>query len=315
MTNSDVVNKTAAVGSIENAGADSGVSAEDMALINQLARRELKAEEVYVFPVTLCDNETDRDCERFSVSALAKLAELFVGKTGIFDHDPKGANQTARIFRAELAADESRSTRSGEPYRCVKAMAYMMRTEKNADLIAEIDGGIKKEVSVCCSVGRKICSICGADERKQPCTHIKGEYYSGKLCEKILEEPSDAYEWSFVAIPAQPNAGVTKSGAFADRKYDLSSEEIGMIAAKCAELKRENGVLENRVAELKSVEDNARADAISEIIRLGRFCVPSFGAETIKAVCSEMSYAQLLEFKKRIRKDVMKEYAVFLIRP
>ena len=103
MTNSDVVNKTAAVGSIENAGADSGVSAEDMALINQLARRELKAEEVYVFPVTLCDNETDRDCERFSVSALAKLAELFVGKTGIFDHDPKGANQTARIFRADKA--------------------------------------------------------------------------------------------------------------------------------------------------------------------------------------------------------------------
>ena len=53
MTNSDVVNKTAAVGSIENANADSGnggVSAEDMALINQLARRELKAEEVYVFP-------------------------------------------------------------------------------------------------------------------------------------------------------------------------------------------------------------------------------------------------------------------------
>ena len=183
----------------------------------------------------------------------------------------------------------------------------MMRTEKNADLIAEIDGGIKKEVSVCCSVGRKICSICGADERRQPCTHIKGEYYSGKLCEKILEEPSDAYEWSFVAIPAQPNAGVTKSGAFADRKYDLSSEEIGMIAAKCAELKRENGVLENRVAELKSVEDKARADAVSEIIRLGRFCVPSFGAETIKAVCGEMSYAQLLEFKKRIRKDVMKE--------
>ena len=80
-----------------------------------------------------------------------------------------------------------------------------------------------------------------------------------------------------------------------------------MIAAKCAELKRENGVLENRVAELKSVEDKARADAISEIIRLGRFCVPSFGAETIKAVCGEMSYAQLLEFKKRIRKDVMKE--------
>ena len=41
------------------------------------------------------------------------------------------------------------------------AWAYMLRTEKNADLIAEIEGGIKKEVSVGCSVGRRVCSVCG----------------------------------------------------------------------------------------------------------------------------------------------------------
>ena len=42
----------------------------------------------------------------------------------------------------------------------------MIRTAKSADLIAEIDGGIKKEVSVSCSVKSHICSICGADMKK-----------------------------------------------------------------------------------------------------------------------------------------------------
>ena len=34
--------------------------------INKYTRRELKEDEVYVFPVVLCDNEIDRDGERFS---------------------------------------------------------------------------------------------------------------------------------------------------------------------------------------------------------------------------------------------------------
>lgn len=55
----------------------------------------------------LCDNEIDRDGERFSLEALEQLKALFVGKTGIFDHDPKGENQTARIYAAELVQEPS----------------------------------------------------------------------------------------------------------------------------------------------------------------------------------------------------------------
>ncbi len=29
--------------------------------LNQFTRRELSADEVYIFPVTLCDNDIDRD--------------------------------------------------------------------------------------------------------------------------------------------------------------------------------------------------------------------------------------------------------------
>lgn len=71
---------------------------EELALINRYTRREMSEEEVYTFSVVLCDNDIDRDFERFDEQALHTLKELFVGKTGVFDHDPKAENQTARIY-------------------------------------------------------------------------------------------------------------------------------------------------------------------------------------------------------------------------
>lgn len=177
--------------------------------LNKFTRRELSEEEVYIFPVTLCDNEIDRDNERFSKKSLEEMAEKFIGVTGIFDHDPKGGNQTARLFYAEVA-EENRDNSIGERYAYLKGYAYMVRTESNADLIREIEGGIKKEVSVSCSAERHVCSVCGADRRVKACRHVKGRRYDGKKCFVTLEGISDAYEWSFVAVPAQVCAGVTK---------------------------------------------------------------------------------------------------------
>lgn len=177
--------------------------------LNKFTRRKFTGDEVFIFSVILCDNEVDRDNERFSRKSLEQLAEKFVGVTGIFDHDPKGGNQTARIFSAEVV-EESRENSLGEPYVCVKANAYMVRTDSNADLIREIDGGIKKEVSVSCAAERHICSVCGTDRRVKACHHVKGRRYDGKKCFLSLEDISDAYEWSFVAVPAQVGAGVTK---------------------------------------------------------------------------------------------------------
>ena len=51
-------------------------SPEELAGINAYTRREFKAEELYVFSVVLCDNEIDRDLERFSIPALEKMAGL-----------------------------------------------------------------------------------------------------------------------------------------------------------------------------------------------------------------------------------------------
>jgi membrane dipeptidase len=104
--------------------------------LNRFTRREHKAEEVYLFDVILCDNDIDRDMERFSEEALAQLQKLFIGKTGIFDHDAKSSGQTARIFDTELVQDTQKKTADGRAYVCLKAHAYMVRTAANADLIA-----------------------------------------------------------------------------------------------------------------------------------------------------------------------------------
>ena len=184
---------------------------QELEFINNYTVKPLSADEVYTFGIVLCDNEIDRDFERFDIPALEKLAELFVGKTGIFDHSMSGRDQTARIFSCRVETDESKVTSAGEKYTKLCARAYMPRSEKPAALIEEIDAGIKKETSVGCSVGRSVCSICGKDGRTDPCAHIKGREYGGKLCHRILCDPTDAYEWSFVAVPAQPAAGVTKS--------------------------------------------------------------------------------------------------------
>lgn len=179
--------------------------------INRFTRRPLSAEEVYTFSVILCDNEIDRDCERFSDSALEKICSLFIGKTGISDHDARASNQSARIYDTELVTDSSRTTKNGEPYKYVRAMVYMVKTDENKGLIAEIDGGIKKEVSISCSASQRNCSICGCDRNTGSCAHVKGREYGGKVCHTVLGGITDGYEWSFVAVPAQVNAGVTKT--------------------------------------------------------------------------------------------------------
>ena len=180
---------------------------EELALVNRQSRKELTAAEVYLFAVRLCDNEVDRDQERFPEKTLEQLAPLFVGRSGLFDHQWSTRNQAARIYRTEVVR-ESWMTEAGEPYCYLKGCAYLLRTEGNRELIAAIEGGIKKEVSVGCAVERSVCSICG--EEFHTCPHEKGAEYGGRRCWAELVGATDAYEWSFVAVPAQRNAGVMK---------------------------------------------------------------------------------------------------------
>lgn len=176
-------------------------SAVQLEAINAHAKGKLTAEQVYVFSLRLCDDQVDRDGERFDTTALPELAKLFIGKTGIIDHKWSSDAQVARIFATEVVKENDISF--------IKAWAYIRRGSHADEVIADIEAGIKKEVSVGCAMGRAICSICGSEYGT--CGHVKGEHYDGALCCAILKEPMDAYEFSFVAVPAQRDAGVLKA--------------------------------------------------------------------------------------------------------
>ena len=210
----------------DGSAAGSECTQQELQAINAFAKTQLGIDEVYTFQVLLCDNEVDRDFERFSVSTLRELGELFVGATGICDHDWRSENQVARIYRTELVTEKGRTTSCGEEYVYLKGFAYMLRTEANAELIAQIEGGIKRETSIGCSVAQSICSICGAE--LGTCSHEKGRLYGSERCCAVLTGAVDAYEWSFVAVPAQRSAGVIKSfvESEAGRSYKAEYEAL-----------------------------------------------------------------------------------------
>ena len=218
-----------------------------LAEINRLAKTPLAPEQVYTFAVRLCDNEVDRDLERFDPDALEELGRLFLGKSGVFDHQWSAQGQTARIYRTEVIREAAKTTEAGDEYHWLKGWAYLLRTEKNAELIAEIEGGIKKEVSVGCSMGKSVCSICGAEDG---CGHEKGQRYGGKLCFRELREPLDAYEWSFVAVPAQRSAGILK-------RFCQESEDTAVLRKQAALGVKYLASLRREVVRLAMLADDA----------------------------------------------------------
>lgn len=179
----------------------------DLPLIRQYAKAELNPEDVYTCRILLADNEIDRDGEQFSPEALRQMAELYPGKPGIVDHQWKANNQFARVYRAEAAPAAGRKNGVGEPLWELTADVYILRAG-NEKRIADIEGGILREVSVGVSGARPVCSVCGA--LRWDCEHRAGQEYSGKQCWFRFEEIRDVYEFSFVAVPAQRGAGVRK---------------------------------------------------------------------------------------------------------
>ena len=252
----------------KQAGVDQALVLDETELerINAMSKKPLTAEEVYAFAVRLCDNQVDRDGERFPAETLEELAELFVGKSGIFDHQWSAMGQTARIYRTEVVQEEGTRTEAGDPLCYLKGYAYMVRTSRNQDLIAEIEGGIKREVSVGCAVAQARCSICGENIwDKSRCPHEKGMSYDGKLCWADLVEATDAYEWSFVAVPAQKEAGVMKS-----MRQDMEQLE------REAELGRKY---------LRKLKD--------EVVRLGGLTELGLDQDTLKTIAGRLEEPEL----------------------
>lgn len=277
---------------------------EEMELINGYTRKRFSKEDVYVFTVVLCDNDVDRDYQRFPVETLTALEKMFVGKSGIFDHNPTTGNQTARIISCSTKSVDGVVTATGDQYFRLEARAYIPRGRQFDDVIYAIESGIKKEVSVGCSVASERCSVCG--ENIGTCGHRRGELYGGKLCYGELIEPIDAYEWSFVAVPAQREAGVIKSCSAKERS--ISVEEIlkSIGAGEGLNLNpRQTEKLCDYIEKLKkAAADGAfyRNELKAAVKKYSAVIQPDISEKTIEKIMSSLTVKELSELKASYEK-------------
>ncbi len=264
-------------------------TAGDMELINSFAKEALKPEDVFIFSVRLCDNRIDRDYERFTDSALEELKERFTGKTGIFDHQWTAKGQVARIFRTQVIAEP-------DGVRWLKAWAYMLRTPGNEELIREIQGGIKREVSVGCSVKYSRCSVCGGDIGS--CGHVKGKMYDGKMCFAELSGVTDAYEWSFVAVPAQRESGIVKKFGGGQ---EMTLESIaGIYGGENA--RKELSILREEARMGRSYMSGLR----EQVVRLSVTAGSGLDRELMRSAAEKMDEGELLGFKRAFEEKIEK---------
>ena len=268
-----------------------------MEKINLYTRRAYKPEEVYTFSVVLCDNEVDRDGECFTKETLEELAKLFVGKTGILDHEPTSKNQTARVFDAAVKEIPGKVTSLNEPYAQLTAQAYVPRNDGTKAFIESIESGIRKEVSVGCAVKKRVCSVCGAES-----------------CVRILSGAADAYEFSFVAVPAQRAAGVVKkfTPRFEESEKKKEVKTVYDIVKKLADgedsvtvAKEELNMLKT---ELKALFDRAecgdryRAALCERIYKLSAVAQPEFKRGLTEAITKSLGIAELEEMAAALAK-------------
>ncbi len=273
---------------------------EDMLLINEYSLRPLEKQEVFCFSVKLCDNDIDRDFERFNEDSLKTLESLFVGKTGILNHSMKSEDQSCRTYKTQLIVDNEKRTIDGQPYMYLKAWCYTVRSEKNQSLIKDIESGIKKEVSISCASNSRICSVCGETH----CNHIAGRKYNGEICHKTLADITDAYEWSFVAVPAQRQAGVTKSfkkeksmenilkSIREEKSLTLNEKEVKMLSQYMDSLKE------------KSLDgEKYRESLMADAKKSFALALPSIDSECVDKILKNLSSDTLENLCKSLEKQ------------
>lgn len=212
----------------------SEITEETLSKINQFTLRPMTADEVFTFSLAACNDQIDRDNERFTLRTLSDLTKIFPGMPVLRDHKWSADTQTARVYDASVEPMASVSGGSQLVLRC-----YMPRLESNREQIAAIEAGILKECSISLAVERVVCSICGTDQREAWCQHLPGKEYNGTMCHMELDGATDAYEVSLVAVPAQPEAGIIKSKRYGSPGEPQAPSEPSEEALRLAKAMQE----------------------------------------------------------------------------
>jgi len=228
--------------------------------INRIALDEMTGETVYVRTAYLAHNAIDRDRDVFDDVLLAEFANTLPGK-GLFIKHPRGWDGdtgpgVGRWFAAsvkEMALDEARLAlkqpqlqwpTGTEKAKLLEASFYIPRSNKNADLIADIDAGVASDVSI----GFQ------ASDRS-----AIGDGNGGVVAYRLLA-PGEALEGSLVWLGAQPGAHVAKHFTKASQHSEDNAMDIKELQAAL-----DAALNENKTLKASSTTNAAKAKVFDDL--------------------------------------------------
>lgn len=194
--------------------------------INALAKRPLKAEDVFVFADKAVGDgliperfmrvhktllEVFREDARRGVSLMLDHSWAADGLFGLGGR-PKPAYAYGRTFDAVLRKTLDNSL-TDETWALFVDHYIVRGREKDGiktdQIIADIEDGVAFDTSIGFGNDKYICSICGEDYMDySKCKHFRGQEYDGEICHIILKPPGFLMENSIVFDGAYPGAGI-----------------------------------------------------------------------------------------------------------
>lgn len=237
-------------------------SEDDLKLINQYALAPVSAEDVTVVPIRLANTELDRSYERFTKACLERLAETIKGKSLMVGHDYSTA-PAGRVFDAEVRKDPE-----GDGH-YLFTRAFMSNANP---LTADVRMGIAKGASIGFQPSDRICDLDGKDydgyyksasqraaSDEEPCSHIAGRTYDGKLCTLTYGgdlAQMEALEESLVWLGCQRGAETSPKGALDPTCKAAHFDALEQSPSGKGESMKE---LEEALARIKALESEKAA--------------------------------------------------------
>lgn len=127
-----------------------------------------------------------------------------------------------------------------------------------------------------------------------------------------IKEVTDAYEWSFVAVPAQASAGVTKSyKKYIDIKNNYESgkdleENLNILDSNITKnVGQWNQSEQNQILDyIKSLEKYSEYgklyhdQLVKQVVKQGFFKYSNVSSSTLENIAKKLDVSELLELKK-----------------
>lgn len=198
-------------------GAD--ISEDQLGKIRKYTLNEIPADQLYARKMLLAHNAIDRDNERFSEKLLEDFVRTLPGKSLLIGHQwgPPGKGLFFDAYLEEMDLQAARSM-TGEDlklpdgvtqFKALMGWFYTTKSPGKEDLLADIDAGIVRHVSIGFNAAN--------------CLKVSNEA-NGETLYWEYKGPGEAREGSLVWLGAQPGATITKA-ADADDGADIDEDE------------------------------------------------------------------------------------------